>query len=253
MKKLCSKNNYDIVHCHSPIGGMIARFACRRARKKRTRVIYTAHGFHFYKGAPLRNWLIYYTAEKIAANFTDTLITINKEDYNRAKKKFRVNKVEYVPGVGLDLNKFKKTIFDKKLKLQELNIPQNSFVIMSVGELNKNKNHEVVIRAISEIANPNIHYIICGEGNLEKHLRDLSKLLGIEKQVHLLGFRKDIHVIHKVSDLFVFPSLREGLSVALMEAMGSGLPIVCSEIRGNIDLVQEKQGACYFHRRIIAN
>lgn len=240
MKRLIEQNRFDLIHCHTPIAAMITRLAAREIRKKGSKVIYTAHGFHFYKGAPILNWIIYYPVEKWLARYTDVLITINKEDYDRAKRKFKAKKVEYIPGVGIDLKKFNTVKVDRNLKRSELGLPKEAFIVLSVGELNKNKNHEVIIRALGKIDNPKIHYIICGQGQLAEYLRNLSKVLGIANQVHLLGFRRDIPEICKVSDVFAFPSYREGLSVALMEAMANGLPVVCSRIRGNSDLIEDR-------------
>lgn len=224
---------YDIVHTHTPVASTIARLACRNLRK--IRVIYTAHGFHFFKGAPIKNWLFYYPVEKWLSKYTDTLITINNEDYERAKTFLKAKKVEYIPGVGLDIDKFRNVVVDKAAKRQEIGAPQDSFVVLSVGELNKNKNHEVVIRAIAKLNNPKIHYVICGRGPLEKHLNKLAKELGIGKNVHLLGFRSDIAEICKSSDVFAFPSLREGLGMAALEAMACGLPIITSNVHGIVD------------------
>lgn len=242
LREVIKNNNYDIIHCHTPMGGVLTRLAARKARKKGTRVIYTAHGFHFFRGAPIKNWLLYYPVERFLARYTDVLITINKEDYKRAKNKFKAKKVEYVPGVGIDIDKFNDLTIDKILKKKEIGVPQDSFFILSVGELNKNKNHEIIIKAIAKINNPKIHYVICGKGPLESYLKGLAEKLGIEKQVHLLGFRKDIPEVCNISDVFAFPSLREGLPVSLMEAMANGLPVVCSKIRGNIDLISDGEG-----------
>lgn len=227
------EEKYDLVHTHTPVASAITRLVCKNI--KGTKVFYTAHGFHFHKGAPIKNWLIYYPLEKWLAKYTDTLITINKEDYERAKSKFKAKRVEYIPGVGLDIDKFKNVVVDKVGKRQELSLPEDAFVILSVGELNKNKNHEVVIRAIAKIKNPDIHYLVCGKGNLDGHLRNLSKELGLEDQVHLLGFRKDIPEICKISDVFAFPSYREGLGMAALEAMACGLPIITSNVHGIVD------------------
>lgn len=230
--KLAKDNNYKFIHCHSPIGGVIGRLV---GKATKTKVIYTAHGFHFHKGAPLKNWLIYYPIERWLARYTDVLITINKEDYARAKNEFKAKKVEYIPGVGIDLKKFDIVEVNRYMKRSELGLPKEAFVVLSVGELNKNKNQEVVIRAIAKINNPKIHYVICGQGQLDGYLRNLSKELGIENQVHLLGFRKDIPEICKSSDLFVFPSHREGLGIAALEAMACGLPIITSNVQGIVD------------------
>ena len=240
LKNIVVNEGYDLVHTHTPVASAIVRLVCRNINN--VKVFYTAHGFHFYKGAPLVNWLIYYPIEKWLARYTDVLITINKEDYERAKKKFKVRKIEYVPGVGIDIERINVITIDKDLKRQELKLTSDAFVIISVGELNKNKNHEVVIKALDEIKNPNIYYIICGQGYLENYLINLIKKFKLDNQVLLLGYRKDITELYKIADLFVFPSYREGLSVSLMEAMASGLAIICSNIRGNSDLTEEGKG-----------
>lgn len=240
LKNIIISESYDLVHTHTPVASAVVRLACRNLNN--VRVFYTAHGFHFFKGAPILNWLVYYPVEKWLSRYTDILITINKEDYSRAKRKFKAKRVEYIPGVGIDLEMFNKVEIDIDLKRSQLGLPKDVVVILSVGELNKNKNHEVVIRALGQIDNPKIHYIICGQGQIDGHLRNLSKELGVENQVHLLGFRKDIPEICKIADLFAFPSYREGLSVALMEAMSNGLPVVCSNIRGNSDLIENEKG-----------
>lgn len=242
LKKIINENDYEIIHCNTPVASILTRLAAIKARKKGTKVIYTAHGFHFFKGAPLLNWILYYPAEKICSYFTDVLITINKEDYELAKKKMKAKVVEYVPGVGVDIDKFDKVIIDKIEKRKELRIDKDNIVLLSVGELNKNKNHEVIIRALAKLNNPNIHYIIAGRGNLESYLYELSKELNIENQVHLLGFRADISELYSISDIFCFPSYREGLSLALMETMASGLAVVCADIRGNCDLIKHQKG-----------
>lgn len=235
LKAIMYKDKFDLIHCHTPIAAMVARLAAKELRKIGSKVIYTAHGFHFHKGAPLKNWLIYYTIERWLARYTDVLITINKEDYARAKNEFKAKKVEYIPGVGIDLKKLETVEVDRYIKRSELGLPKEAFVVLSVGELNNNKNHQVAIKAISKINNTKIHYVICGQGQLDAYLRNLSKELGIENQVHLLGFRKDIPEICKSSDLFVFPSHREGLGIAALEAMACGLPIITSNVHGIVD------------------
>lgn len=240
LKQLIQDEGYDVVHTHTPVASVCVRLACRKM--KNVKVIYTAHGFHFFKGAPLVNWLAYYPIERYLAKYTDVLITINREDYERAKGSFRAGKVIYIPGVGLDTQGFNEVIVDKPSKRKEIGVPEDAIVILSVGELNKNKNHETVIRAVARLNNPAIYYVICGQGLLENDLRNLSKELGQEDRVKLLGYRRDIAEICKVVDIFAFPSLREGLPVALMEAIASGLPIVCSKIRGNLDLNHDEKG-----------
>lgn len=239
VKKIIYQENYDLIHCHSPIGGVIGRTAAAAGkRKKGTRVIYTAHGFHFYKGAPLKNWLIYYPVEWICSFFTDVLITINQEDYALAKKHLHAGKVSYIPGVGVDIEKFKNVKVDREEKRKEIGIPRDAFLLFSVGELNENKNHITVIRAVAEINDPQIHYMIAGRGILREYLIDQIRKLQLEDQVHLLGFRCDIPELLKISDAYLLPSIREGLNVSLMEAMASGLPVVASKVRGNVDLIE---------------
>ena len=238
LRKIVLEQNYDIVHCHTPVAAMCTRLACRKVRKKGTRVFYTAHGFHFYKGAPLKNWLLFYPIEKICSYFTDMLITINKEDYALAKKKMKARKVVYVPGVGIDLEKFKLIAVDKAKKRKELGILEDAILLLSVGELNKNKNHEVIIRAVAKINNPKIYYCIAGRGELKNYLENLTKELGISKQIKLLGFRNDIAELLQVTDVFCFPSRREGLGLAAIEAMACGVPLITSYIHGIKDYSQ---------------
>lgn len=242
VKQLLNGDTYDIIHCHSPIGGLITRLAARKARKRGAKVIYTAHGFHFYKGASKKNWLLYYPVEKVCSYFTDVLITINQEDYALAQKKMKAKAVEYVPGIGIDLTKF-SSVVDKVNKRKELGVPDDAVVLFSVGELNENKNHETVIRAIADIENA--YYIIAGKGTLQEHLQSVIDELGLSDRVKLLGFRNDVGELCEVADIYVMPSFREGLSVALMEAMASGLPCVVSRIRGNTDLIDSKGGALF--------
>lgn len=242
IKQLVEREKYDIVHCHTPIAAMCTRLACFKARKNGTKVFYTAHGFHFYKGAPLKNWLVYYPVEKVCAHFTDMLITINKEDYELAKKKMKAKRVEYVPGVGIDLGKFEKVVIDKNAKRKELGIPNDKTLLLSVGELNENKNHETVIRAIERW---NVYYIIAGSGPLQNHLQNVIDELGLGAKVMLLGYRRDVEELYQIADVYILPSIREGLNVSVMEAMASKLPVVCSKIRGNRDLVDEKGGILF--------
>ena len=232
LKKIVSENEYDIVHCHTPIAAMCTRLACINQRKKGTKVFYTAHGFHFYKGAPLKNWLIYYPIEKICSYFTDILITINKEDYVLAQKKMKAKRIEYVAGVGLDTSRFRNCVVDVKAKREEIGVPEDAFFVMSVGELNKNKNQETIIRAISQIDNKNIHYALAGRGALVEHLRSVAEECGIGDRVHILGLRNDIAELYKSADVCCFPSFREGLGMAAIEAMTSGLPLVAANNRG---------------------
>lgn len=236
---LIQEYHYEFIHCHTPIGSVIGRLA---AHKTHTKIIYTAHGFHFFKGAPLINWILYYPVERFLSRWTDMLILINKEDFNRAKKSFHAKRTEYIPGVGVDVTKISQVEVDRLGKRKTIGVPEEAFLIISVGEVNKNKNHEVIVRTISRLNQNNIHYIICGQGSAADRVIQLSKKLCVDEQVHLLSFRNDIFELLKCSDLFAFPSKREGLSIALIEAMAAGLPIIASNIRGNVDLIDEEGG-----------
>ena len=259
IRELVSREEYDIVHCHTPVAGVCTRLACKNLRRERKntghplRVFYTAHGFHFYKGSPKKNWIIYYPAEWLCAHYTDTLITINKEDYGLAKSKFEGLgksslfsgcRVEYIPGVGIDVDKFANTVVDKAAKRKEIGVPEDAFLLLSVGELNENKNHQIVLKALGKLKEDgtleekNIHYAIAGEGDQKENLESLAKNLGIEDRFHLLGQRSDCPQLYKVADVFVFPSIREGLGLAALEGMAAGLPLICADNRGTRDFVQ---------------
>lgn len=226
-------DNYDIVHTHTPIASFLTRMACRR--KPKVKVVYTAHGFHFFKGAPMENWIIYYTAERFASRYTDLLITINKEDYKRASNSFQAKQVEYIPGIGLNLEKFKAISIDKEEKLKDLGIFKDDFVVLSAGELNDNKNHKTVIKSLAKLEDDSIKYLICGEGLLKDDLENLIDELNLSDNVKLLGERKDLPEIYNVCDALVLPSKREGLGMVSLEAMASGLPIITSNVHGIVD------------------
>ncbi len=239
--KLVKEIGFNVIHCHTPVGGVIGRIV---AHKYHVTTIYTAHGFHFYKGAPVLNWLLYYPIERFLARWTDILITINKEDYERAKK-FVKGQVVRIPGVGVDTKKFADCKINKAEKRRELNVPEDSFLILSVGELNKNKNHQIIIKALSLLQNKQIHYVIVGTGQLKNELEILSRKLKLEKQVHLLGYRQDIAEICKAADIFAHPSFREGLGIAVLEGMASGLPVIVSNSGGIKDYTETgKTGYC---------
>lgn len=249
LKTIIESEKYNIIHCHTPVGGVVARMAARKARKNGVRVLYTAHGFHFYKGAPLKNWLIYYPVEWLCAHWTDTLITINQEDDTLAKRHMHAQKVVYVPGVGIDLSKFSGSAARREEKRKELGIPEEAKLLISVGELNENKNHETVIKAINGM---DVYYIIAGVGDKRETLQALADAQGMTDRVKLLGYRADVETLCAAADVFVFPSFREGLSLSLMEAMASGLPCAVSQIRGNTDLIDEN-GGVYFDPHDIAD
>lgn len=226
--------SFDLVHCHSPVGGALARIV---AHSRGIPVIYTAHGFHFYRGAPLKNWFLYYPVEKLLAYWTDVLITMNKEDYAFAKRNLAAGTIYRIPGVGIDIEKFAGTDLRREVR-EQFSIPQDAVLLLSVGELNNGKNHRMAMEAFAKLdKNMNdVYYMICGQGRLRRGLLQYAKKLGIDKRVRLVGYLENIAAAYQAADIFVFPSKREGMPVALIEAMASGLPCVVSDIRGNREL-----------------
>ncbi len=248
--ELIRKENIDYIHCNTPVGGILGRLAGKKCGVKK--VIYQVHGLHFYKGAPKLNWLIYYPVEKWLSRYTDTLITINCEDYEFAKAHMKLRnkgKIHYVHGVGINLEPYQIENREelKKSKRNELGIKDDDFVLISVGRLDKNKNNKILIEAVSRCQIKNIHLLLCGDGEEREMLEQLAKELNIEKQIHFLGHRTDMTELYSVADAYVMASFREGLSRSIMEAMASGLPCLVSKIRGNIDLVKEKKGGYLYN------
>lgn len=235
LRKLIKENEYDLIHCQSPVGGVLTRLA---AIKSKAKVIYTAHGFHFFEGAPRKNWLLFYPLEKFLSYFTDTLITINNEDYQRAKKKFHAKETVYIPGVGIDTENFAQNNHSTEKIYKDLELSKNDFLLISVGEINRNKNHEIVIRALADINNPSIKYAIVGIGPEQQKLKLLSEKLKISENILFLGYKNNVKEYLSIADAFVFPSKREGLGLAALEAMASGLPIVSSDIHGIKDYTE---------------
>ena len=239
LKAVMEREQFQLVHCHTPMGGVMARLAAHTTHTGP--VIYTAHGFHFFKGAKPVNWLCYYPMEQFLSRFTDQQICINHEDYQRAKKHFHAKYVDYLPGVGMDFSRIphlsEEEICQKK---EELGIPSEKLLLLSSGELIPRKNHETILRALAQLKDmTQIHYLLCGHGKLEKELHQLAKELGISHMVTFAGYREDMLEILQTADIFLFPSYQEGLPMALLEAMASGLPVICSDIRGSQDLMGE--------------
>lgn len=252
LKAVFKENDFDTVHCHTPVGGVLGRIVAQKYRKKGTKVIYTAHGFHFCKNAPKKNWLIFYPIERLLAHWTDVLITINEEDFALAKKHMHAKRVEYVPGVGIDLNKFspnKMNEEEKSAKQLSLGLNDTDKVFLSVGEVNKDKNHILMIKALQQLKNNNFKYIICGVGGLMEEYKKYIQENNLDNCVKFLGYRSDISEILQIADVFVFPSTFEGLPVALMEAIASKVMVICSASRGNTDLVKDKR--CLFDYRSV--
>lgn len=241
LKKIIEKEKFDIIHCHTPMGSVVTRFASKHARKAYgTRVIYTAHGFHFYKGAPKINWLIFYPVEKYLSKYTDDLITINNEDYELAIKKFKAKRTHYVPGVGVDPKKFDFELSqEERHELRKsLGIKDDDIVLIYVAELIKRKNQCMAIESMKELVKGNSKYklLLVGKDSYNGKYQELVKKLNLEKSVVFAGYRKDVPKLMKMSDICISTSVQEGLPVNLIEASMCGLPIVATNCRGNRDI-----------------
>lgn len=243
LKTIAKNEQYDIIHCNTPIGGVVGRIIGKKLKTKK--IIYQAHGFHFYKGAPKINWLIYYPIEKRLAKYTDAIITINQEDFALAKEKFRLKnhgEIYYVPGVGTDTDFYNFDCGTREIHRKELGLSDSDFAILSVGRLETNKNTETLIKAMAVMKNENVKLIVCGDGEQREYLEKLSERLGTEKSVTFLGTVSNLQEIYRAVDALASSSYREGLSRTVMEAMASGLPCIVSKIRGNTDLIEDGKG-----------
>lgn len=243
LRKLFRDNQFSFIHVHSPLGSILGRFV---ARQFKVPAIYTAHGFHFFKGGPKSGWVVFFPLEWFFSFITDTLITINDEDYALAKKHMHAKKIVKINGIGVDIEKAwavpnEKKELDRKKIREELNIPKDAFLIASVGELNDNKNHQVVLEALKRLTpkqRENVYYIIAGTGVNGDNLEKLASSFMFNDHFKLLGYRNDVHAINYASDAFVFPSLREGLGVSGLEATVDGIYILGAARRGISDYIE---------------
>lgn len=240
--KLMKENEYELVHVHTPVGSILGRLAAKFTNTKN--IVYTAHGFHFYKGAPMKNWIIYYSIEKIMARYTDALITINEEDYITSKKNFKTrckNGIFKVNGVGIDLNKYKMNE-DVDLEFKKsLGLEKTDFVITIVAELIKRKNHSQIIESMEVICKSykDIKVLFVGDGELFLNIKKEIIKKKLSENIIMLGFRTDVEKILNISDIVGLFSYHEGLPKNIMEAMVAGKPIICTNIRGNKDLIDD--------------
>ena len=241
LKKIINENKYEIIHCHTPVGGVLTRLAAKQARKQGTRVLYTAHGFHFYKGAPIKNWIMFYPIEKYLSKYTDILITINTEDYEFAKRKLKAKDIQMVHGVGLDTKKFDADISKndiEKIK-EQCKINEKTIVLTYVAEINKNKNQILLINAMENLCTKDNRYklILVGDGTEKENCEKYVKEKGLEQNVIFLGKRNDIEQILSITSIYVASSLREGLPVNILEAMYMNLPVIAMDNRGHRALI----------------
>lgn len=240
LRVIVDSGNYEVVHCNTPMGGMIARLATRAARKKGTKLLYTAHGFHFYDGAPKKNWMIFYPIEKFFSRMTDVLITITHEDYKVASEAFHC-KVAYMHGVGVSGERYKPVNFEEKLALREkMGYPKNAKILLCIGELNDNKNQVMAIRMMHKVAAkyPEAILLLAGNGPKQKFLEQFIKQEGLERNVKMIGYVTNLQDYQHIIDVQVSCSLREGLPLNIVESMLSGNPVVAGLNRGHRELIQ---------------
>lgn len=243
LRKIIDVEKYDIVQCNTPVASVISRIAAKEARKNGTRVIYIAHGFHFFKGAPFKNWLIYYPIEKYFSKYTDDLLTINEEDYVFAKEKLKAKNTHRIHGIGVDEKKFMQRVSDKSREdiRNELSLKQDDFVMAFVGELNENKNQIMIIEAMKDLVKEDKKYklLLAGEGERREFYEKKIKEYDLDNNVFLLGYRKDIPELLKAVDLYISVSQREGLGLNLIEAQMSNLPVIATNNRGHKEIVED--------------
>jgi len=241
-KKIIDSEQYDIVHCHTPMGGVIGRLASRKIRKRGAKVLYTAHGFHFYKGAPIINWLLYYTMEKALVNYTDAIITINSEDYSRLNKMISKQpcKPYFLNGVGVDTKRFHPSSLELRNANKKANGYNDRVLLFYAAEFIKRKDHKFLIENFYKIheAHPNAMLLLAGKGPLKGKIEKLVQRLSLDDSVRFLGFRKDIPELLSMVDINLSTSFQEGLPINVVEGIASACPELVSSIRGNVDAVK---------------
>ncbi|MDW7761966.1 MAG: glycosyltransferase family 4 protein [Acidobacteriota bacterium] len=244
LKMIIDQECYDLVHCHTPLPSFIGRLAARSSRKKGTKVLYTVHGFHFFKGAPLKNWLIYYPAEWFMSFFTDAIITMNSEDFSYINEKMPHKKTYIIPGMGVDPKKFHPFTEEEKIACRKkLGFDPKSVILLYVAEFIPRKNHELIIPAIKKTItkNPNVKVIFAGKGPLIEKIKKLAVNVGLDKDIEFLGFRDDIPELTGISDIGISASRHEGLPISLLQEMFCGLPVVAPIERGHNELIADKE------------
>ena len=238
LKKLINENRFDLIHCHTPAASVYTRLAARKTRRNGTVVMYTCHGFHFHNASPKKYWILYYPVERFLSRFCDYIVTMNKEDFQRAQT-FHTKNMRFIPGVGVDLSEIQNTRIDKKEYKTSIGLPENAVMILSLGELIERKNHEVIIKALSRLERTDVYYVIGGKGPLKEHLTEVAGSLGVGERVLFLGFRNDVPKLCNAADIGAFPSKTEGLGLAGIELMAAGIPLVSSNVHGIVDYVKD--------------
>lgn len=235
--RLSRSRKYDVIHVHTPVAAAVGRLVALLAGTPF--VIYTAHGFHFFRGASPVAWAVWFPIEWALSFATDLLHTMNFEDFNLARRWFKHPTVQKVPGIG-----FKAQAPSRSPGIalrEELGLDRPARIILSVGELNENKGHQVVIEALP-LMDSDFQYVLAGRGPKRERLQALADSLGVSDRVHFLGYRSDVPSLLASAQVLAHPSYREGLPVAIMEALDRGVPVVGAKIRGITDLVSDESG-----------
>ncbi len=242
LKSVIDRNNYDLIHCHTPIPSMLTRIASIKARKKGARVLYTAHGFHFYKGASIKNWLLYYSSEWLLSFFTDCIITINREDYQLAKSKLKSEEIFHINGIGVDHKKFIKREPEERMKIREkLGLLKDDFILLYVAEFIPRKNHKFIIDSIPKLLEniPELKVLFIGKGILFEKCKNYANELDVHNCLKFLGFRSDVDLFASIADIGISSSRQEGLGLGIVEQMSCAVPVVASMDRGHKELIEE--------------
>ncbi len=245
LKRIIESELYDLMHCHTAMGSIIARLSAIKFRKKNgLKVLYTAHEFHFYKNGSLLNWLIFYPIEVIMSFFTDAIITINAEDFNtlsspafRCKLKYRIN------SVGIDLKPFEefyKEHGSNKINIREsLGYTQEQFILIYVGEHTQRKNHKFIIDAVPHLIEdiPDLKVIFTSRGVLWDANSNYIKQLQLEKYIDMVGFVNNLKEYMLIADVGISSSKGEGFGMNLLEEMFFKIPVVGSENKGHNEFI----------------
>lgn len=237
LRRLLAESHFDLIHTHTPNASALCRLLGQGIRKNGGKLVYTAHGFYFFKGSSFLSWLLFYPIEKHLSRRTDMLISINNNDYKIARELMHAKETRYIPGVGVDTVYFSSFDGNRGAKRLSLGLGEGDVAVLSVGELSTRKNHQAIIRALGKLKRDTIHYFIAGQGETASHLTQLAKEQGV--QLHLLGYCDEMASLYAIADIFCFPSLREGLGLAAIEAMAAGVPIITSNVQGIVDYSQD--------------
>ena len=244
VREVVSQENYDLVHVHTPIAAFVTRYALKDSQVK---VIYTAHGFHFYKGGNAIKNTIFFNLEKLAGNWTDYLVVINQEDEAAARNNRFLSdeKIYYTRGIGVDTDYYAAGKVEPKAIAKvkrELQLSDTDSLLLSIAEFTPRKRHPDLLNALAKTANPKIHLALAGEGKTRSAMEALARELNIDKQVHFLGYRKDIPTLIQAADAVLLVSQQEGLPRSIMEAMCLNTPVIGTNIRGTQDLLSDGCG-----------